>query len=827
MLSAPAGAGARSVPPPLTPSALLGPSAWAAPGCRAGLPGGRFRPAGATASGSPLACGPSAVGAARASSAAAPAAPRGAARASSAAAPAAPPRARPLQGVVVAARSPARLASASPARGAPPAVGLPGAAPRARSPPPPSAPAACAGGLASSRASSRRPSASSVSGSLGSLGSSGSVHSWASTSLDEDAGVCALRSICRRIDADASGSISKLEFIAAINQDPEVAALVLPGVDTSSLLSCERSFDAADAAFDAISGGKPRVRYAEFVDHFRRAAPPKGAAGDAKLRGFYDLIDADRSGELSKLELVAAVQQNARVASLLLPGADSQSVMDDEDVFDQVGQVFHEMARGKRRVDFEDFVSYLSQAPRGTPQARPHSSPARASVRVLIVGPGFGQQLNPRQGDMVRRAGYQVLWVHNLPNPEQPGFRAADYVGQLADEIDRFRPDVVAAASKGGAYVVALWRAQEWSGPTVLINAHPSLASLPPAAPVVLAHGSKDETYPRSREELEHLVSTGGENRCLLFYTANSGPLPDGSFTRVGDGHNMETLLQYDCLPRLIDASLCPEGPETHLQRTWRERLGPERIGAEAWLGHTHSQLRRLWTSSGRAGLDDRKLFDVPRGGEEFAQVAAVFRGATAEEPTYRLASQAAWERVRILGVQRVENGPQEEGASRPYCESLRRSLTEQGIEFEPGTHTCWAFHGAAPSAIESICDPVAGFQPLCAGTRNSTLWGSGTYFARDAKYVAEGKFCGDKARDGSRQMLMCLLTIGVPCLGDPRYKGVLPFRKRPHRYTCAVGVDGFPFQSRNFRNAASWCSPPGIFDHLCVTVCDHQLWKS
>jgi hypothetical protein len=631
---------------------------------------------------------------------------------------------------------------------------------------------------------------SSAPSSLGSLDGSGSVFSWASTGLDEDPDVCTLKGICRRIDADGSGSISKLEFVAAISQDPEVAQLVLPGVDSSSLLSCERSFDAADAAFDAISGGKPRVRYAEFVDHFRRAAPPpsKDAAGDAGLRGFYDLIDADKSGELSKLELVAAVQQNAQVASLLLPGADSQNVMDDEDIFDQVGHVFHAMARGKRRADFVDFVAYLSQASKGKPQARPHSSLARSSTRVLLIGPGFGQQLNPRQGDMVRRAGYQVRWIHNLPNPEQPGFWAADYVGELADEIDRFQPDVVAAASKGGAYVVALWQAQEWLGPTVLINAHPSLTSLPSAAPVVLAHGSNDETYPRSREELERLASTGGENRCLLYYTANSGPLPDGNFTRVGDGHNMETLLQYDCLPRLIDASLCPEGPEAHLQRTWRERLGPDRLGAEAWLGYSHGQLRRLWASSGRAGLDDQKLFDVPRGSEEFAQVAAVFRGRTVEDPTYRLASQAAWQRVRILGVQRVENGLQEEGASRPYYESLRRSLTEQGVEFEPGTHTCWAFHGAAPSAIESIVsDPVAGFQPLCAGTRNSTLWGSGTYFARDAKYVAEGKFCGDKARDGSRQMLMCLLTAGVPCLGDPRYKGVLPFRKRPHRYTCAV----------------------------------------
>merc|ERR1712110_1267472 len=83
--------------------------------------------------------------------------------------------------------------------------------------------------------------------------------------------------------------------------------------------------------------------------------------------------------------------------------------------------------------------------------------------------------------------------------------------------------------------------------------------------------------------------------------------------------------------------------------------------------------------------------------------------------------------------------------------------------------------------------NPVSGFQPLAAGTRNATLWGSGTYFARDAQYVAGSRFCDPPAADGTRQMLMCLLMTGMPCLGDPEHKGVLPFRQKPHRYNCAV----------------------------------------
>jgi len=303
-----------------------------------------------------------------------------------------------------------------------------------------------------------------------------------------------------------------------------------------------------------------------------------------------------------------------------------------------------------------------------------------------------------------------------------------------------------------------------------------------------MAHGSNDEVYQKLRSDLEELISTGSENRCFLYYTANSGHLPSGQLSRLGDRHNMESLLQYDLLPRLIDATLCPEGPEVHMVRTWRERLSEERLEAECWLGYTPERLRRHWSSHHRKGLDDQKLFDVPHGSEEFLRVAAVFHAAPKEPPAYMLSPQAMWDRVRILRVQRVENGLQVDGSTKPYHTSMRRSLEEQGIDFEPGTHTSWAFHGADNSAIDSIVsNPVAGFQPLASGSRGASLWGLGTYFAREAKYVADGGFCGPPAADGTRRMLMCLLSTGMPCLGDPQHKGVLPFRKSPHRYHCSV----------------------------------------
>jgi hypothetical protein len=115
----------------------------------------------------------------------------------------------------------------------------------------------------------------------------------------------------------------------------------------------------------------------------------------------------------------------------------------------------------------------------------------------------------------------------------------------------------------------------------------------------------------------------------------------------------------------------------------------------------------------------------------------------------------------------------------------LRRSIEDQAVDFRPGTHTRWLFHGT--EAVDSIVsNALAGFQPLASGTKGASLWGSGTYFARDAKYVADGSFC-KAAPDGTRRMLMCLVMTGMPCLGDPHHKGVLPMRQTGHRYDSTV----------------------------------------
>lgn len=249
----------------------------------------------------------------------------------------------------------------------------------------------------------------------------------------------------------------------------------------------------------------------------------------------------------------------------------------------------------------------------------------------------------------------------------------------------------------------------------------------------------------------------------------------------------MASLIHFETLARLMDSVLCPEGPELHLQRTWVERLTSQRLQAEASLGHTHQKLRQFWVSTQtRAGQDSHEyLFEVPRASSEFHWVATVFRHSSMDPSTYGF-SKENWDRAHLVRIQRIENASQEEGGTVPYYNSMRSSFECMGLEFVPGVHTRWLFHGS--TAIDSIVsNPIQGFQPLTSGTAGEAVWGRGTYFARDAGYVASGPFCGAPARDGTRRMLMCLVTTGMSCAGSPLHTGVLPVRQAPHRYNSSV----------------------------------------
>ena len=64
---------------------------------------------------------------------------------------------------------------------------------------------------------------------------------------------------------------------------------------------------------------------------------------------------------------------------------------------------------------------------------------------------------------------------------------------------------------------------------------------------------------------------------------------------------DQESLLHHDVLPRLIDSVLCPEGPEMHFIRTWKERPTDD-AGGLMWISgafETFKWVKNEWNMLG------------------------------------------------------------------------------------------------------------------------------------------------------------------------------------------------------------------------------------
>jgi hypothetical protein len=242
----------------------------------------------------------------------------------------------------------------------------------------------------------------------------------------------------------------------------------------------------------------------------------------------------------------------------------------------------------------------------------------------------------------------------------------------------------------------------------------------------------------------------------------------------------MASLLSYDCLPRLIDAALSAV-PELSLMCSWLGQLQEDRLAAEQWLGYSPQQIQKHWVSDEQLSL----LADVPRGSEEFQKVSTIFHAMPVDPASNVYSGTVPWQSTGIVCIERVQNEMQLDGSFSPYYDQLKVDVESQGIQFVKGVHTRWAFHGT--DAVDAIIsNPLSGFQPLAAGARAGSIWGPGTSFARDAKYVAGAGFAPLQP-NGTKRMLLCLLTVGMPCLGDADNRGVLPIRHGQHRYNSTV----------------------------------------
>jgi len=177
--------------------------------------------------------------------------------------------------------------------------------------------------------------------------------------------------------------------------------------------------------------------------------------------------------------------------------------------------------------------------------------------------------------------------------------------------------------------------------------------------------------------------------------------------------------------------------------------------------------------------------YTVAADSDEFFAVEQLFRSNPADK-AYNFGHD--WAGKQIRRIDRVQ-APGQLDATDTYYASVRNSLEKQGSSFVNGVHTRWLFHGSR--AIDAIIsDPLNGFKTTLSKT---TLWGAGSYFARDAQYPDDHGFFGEPRPDGTKDMLLCLVVTGMSVLGDEAY-AIRPYRHGTnHRYNSFVDSHSDP----------------------------------
>jgi len=132
-----------------------------------------------------------------------------------------------------------------------------------------------------------------------------------------------------------------------------------------------------------------------------------------------------------------------------------------------------------------------------------------------------------------------------------------------------------------------------------------------------------------------------------------------------------------------------------------------------------------------------------------------------------------------ITRIERVQNGQLQDVVDNQHG-IVHKKLVDAGIDYRGGAHSRWLFHGCgnpkAPAAdgtaaLKSIIEnPDRGFAD---GLNTRSLFGFGSYFARDAAYPVNEHLCCASDENGVEMVLLCLVEVGLPCVGDEHMKNL------------------------------------------------------
>ncbi len=161
---------------------------------------------------------------------------------------------------------------------------------------------------------------------------------------------------------------------------------------------------------------------------------------------------------------------------------------------------------------------------------------------------------------------------------------------------------------------------------------------------------------------------------------------------------------------------------------------------------------RETWESPNRAGLSSNKLYTVNTYSHEYQKVKDLFM-------------RTMTGRAQITSIERVENGPQHE-SFHVQKKNILRDLDVSGSRFAGRRDLVRTlFHGSNQKNIQAIVNgQAAGFIPILSGSVTGHIYGTGSYFARDAGYSHD--YTEDVA--GERKMLLNEVIVGEWAQGAP-----------------------------------------------------------
>eukprot|EP00656_Telonema_subtile_P026955 TRINITY_DN2893_c0_g1_i5.p2 TRINITY_DN2893_c0_g1~~TRINITY_DN2893_c0_g1_i5.p2 ORF type:complete len:273 (+),score=41.56 TRINITY_DN2893_c0_g1_i5:1545-2363(+) len=213
--------------------------------------------------------------------------------------------------------------------------------------------------------------------------------------------------------------------------------------------------------------------------------------------------------------------------------------------------------------------------------------------------------------------------------------------------------------------------------------------------------------------------------------------------------------------------------------------LPEERLKSEFQLGHDPVVWYRKYVAA--AGQTPPLRADVDRSSTEFGDVCTVFLSSESRfyypKSAYSMSSMLKRSDIK---VERIQNGGQE-NAFQKMLETIRKELNQAGSDVIPGVHIRWAFHGTNSAEVLDVIveGDRTGFDVAHAGVG---IWGKGCYFARDPEYCVHAGFGLDCKQDGYKMLILCLVVVGVPTLGEKFLDQLtMPFLTKKVRHRSTV----------------------------------------